>query len=269
MGGMATRVKICGVSRPEDARLAVELGAWAIGLIFHPASPRACPPPAGEEIGAELRREIELVGVFVNRPLDELAELAERCSLSILQLHGDEGPAFCREAARRTGCKIMKAVRVKDAASVRALDGYQVDLHLLDAYCPGRRGGTGERFDWDLLGAHRRRVPLVLSGGLTPEDVGAGIVATRPFAVDTASGTDAAPGRKDLEKMRAFLRAVRRADERLQAAPGADPVVYETAAAEATGEGSVPGATAAESPGQGAVPGATAAESPGTAGAAR
>ena len=214
---MATGVKVCGITDPGDARLAADLGAWAIGLIFHPDSPRACPPEVAEAIGAELRRRVEVAGVFVNRPLEEVAELADRCSLTLLQLHGDEGPAYCREAARRTGCRVMKAVRVKDAASVRGLEAFQVDLHLLDAYRPDRRGGTGHSFDWELVGAHRRRVPLVLSGGLTPQNVGAGIVATRPFAVDTASGTEAEPGRKDPARVEAFFRAVAQADERVAA----------------------------------------------------
>ena len=216
-------MKICGLTAPVDARLAVELGAWALGLIFHPESPRACPVATAEAIGVELRREAEVTGVFVNATLEDVAELADRCSLSILQLHGDEGPAYCREAARRTGCRVMKAARVKDAASVRALDAFQVDFHLLDTYRRDRHGGTGERFDWELAGAHRRRVPLVLSGGLTPDSVGAGITAARPFAVDTASGTEATPGRKDPAKLRAFFRAVRRADERLEAVPAGPP----------------------------------------------
>jgi phosphoribosylanthranilate isomerase len=212
---VATEVKICGITRPEDARHAVDLGAWAIGLIFHPESPRACDPAVAEEIAAELRRRVELTGVFVNAPLDEVAALADRCSLSILQLHGDEGPAYCREAARRTGAKVMKAVRVRDAASLRTLSAYSVDLHLVDAYRPETRGGTGESFDWSLVGVQPRPVPLVLSGGLTSEIVADGIAATRPFAVDTASGTEAAPGRKDPGKVEAFFRSVRRADEAL------------------------------------------------------
>ena len=216
---MATRVKACGITSLGDARLAVELGAWSLGFIFHAASPRACDPGAAEEISSELRRSVERAGVFVNAPLDEVAALADRCSLSILQLHGDEGPAYCREAARRTGAKVMKAVRVRDAASVRALAAYPVDLHLVDAYRPGTRGGTGESFDWSLVGARRRPVPLVLSGGLTPENVGAGIAATRPFAVDTASGTEASPGRKDPAKLEAFFRAVRDADAALASEP--------------------------------------------------
>jgi phosphoribosylanthranilate isomerase len=216
MEAMHVRVKICGVTRPDDARRAVELGAWAIGLIFHPASPRACDPEVAEEIGAELRREVAVTGVFVNRPLDEVTDLADRCSLSILQLHGDEGPAYCQEAARRTGARIMKAVRVRDASTLRALAAWSVDLHLLDAHVPGRRGGTGETFNWELAGAHPGGTPVVLSGGLTPDNVGAGIAAVRPFAVDTASGTEAAPGRKDPAKVEAFFRAVDAASRRLE-----------------------------------------------------
>jgi phosphoribosylanthranilate isomerase len=213
---MQVKVKVCGVTRPDDARRAVELGPWALGLIFHPDSPRACPVEVAEEIGAELRRDVTVTGVFVNRPLDEVAELADRCSLSLLQLHGDEGPAYCQEAARRTGARVMKAVRVKDASTLRALAAWNVDLHLLDAHVPGRRGGTGETFNWELVGAHPGGVPIVLSGGLTHENVGAGIAAVRPFAVDTASGTEAEPGRKDPAKLTAFFRAVEAASRRLE-----------------------------------------------------
>lgn len=208
-----TRVKICGVAALDDARLAVELGAWAIGLVLWPGSRRACPPEEAEAIGAELRRrEAELVGVFVNATLDEVTLAADRFSLSVLQLHGDEGPAYCREAARRTGCRIMKAARVKDAASIRRLEPFRTDLHLLDAHARDAYGGTGSTFDWELVQAHRDAVPIVLSGGLTPDNVASAIAAVHPFAVDTASGTDAAPGRKDPQKVTAFFRAVAAAD---------------------------------------------------------
>jgi phosphoribosylanthranilate isomerase len=213
-----TKVKSCGTTNLDDARLAAELGAWALGMIFWEGSVRRCDPAMAEEIAAELRRKVELVGVFVNATLDEIAELADRCSLSILQLHGDEGPAFCREAGRRTGCKVMKAIQVKDAGSIRALHSYEVDYHLLDTYVPGHRGGTGETFQWDLVKAHDRHVPIVLSGGLTPDNVGQGIAEVHPFAVDTASGTEAAPGRKDPAKLEAFFRAVAQADSSVRAA---------------------------------------------------
>jgi len=212
-----TRVKSCGTANLDDARLAAELGVWAVGMIFWPGSPRQCRPDVGEEIGAELHRRTELVGVFVNATLDEVAALADRCSLTIVQMHGDEGPAFCREAGRRTGCRVIKAVRVKDAGSIRALHSFEVDYHLLDAYVPGHRGGTGETFQWELVEDHDRRVPLVLSGGLTADNVGAAIEATHPFAVDVASGTEAAPGSKDPAKLQAFVRAVAQADARAAA----------------------------------------------------
>ena len=208
-----TRVKVCGITNADDAQQAVDLGAWAIGLIFHEPSPRACALPDAEEIGGRLKRAApEVTGVFVNRPLDELAAIADACSLSMLQLHGDEGPAYCDEAARRTGCKVMKAMRVRDQSSLTALRAFHVDFHLLDAHHPELRGGTGSTFDWGLVKT-RRKVPVVLSGGLTPANVGDGIAATRPFAVDTASGTEAEPGRKDPAKVEAFFRAVAHADE--------------------------------------------------------
>ena len=212
-----TRVKVCGITNLDDARRAADLGAWAIGLIFHEPSPRACALPEAEEIGRRFKRaEPEVTGVFVNRPLDEVVAIADACSLSVLQLHGDEGPAYCDEAARRTGCRVMKAVQVRDKSSLTALRTFHVDYHLLDAHHPELRGGTGDTFDWDLA-RKRRNVPVVLSGGLTPENVGDGVAAVRPFAVDTASGTEAEPGRKDPAKLEAFFRAVAAADERAAA----------------------------------------------------
>ena len=207
-----TRIKICGVSTVEDARLAAELGAWAVGLVLWPGSPRACSPDEAAAIGAELRRAVEVVGVFVNATLDEVALAADAFVLTLLQLHGDEGPAYCREAARRTGCRVMKAARVKDAASIRRLEPFRTDLHLLDAHAADARGGTGATFDWDLVREHREGVPVVLSGGLNADNVGEAIAAVRPFAVDTASGTEAAPGVKDPRKLTAFFRAVAAAD---------------------------------------------------------
>lgn len=218
---MATKVKICGVTDPADAYLAADLGAWAVGLIFWPRSPRACSPDAADEIGALLRRRLEIVGVFVNATLDEVALAADRYSLSILQLHGDEGPAYCREAARRTGCRVMKAGRIRDAASVRDLGAFRTDLHLLDTHVSGRRGGTGEPFDWTLVNVHPRKPPIVLSGGLRPDNVAEAIEDVAPYAVDTASGTEAAPGRKDRALVQAFFEAVAAADHVEEAEPDA------------------------------------------------
>ena len=207
-----TRVKMCGITGAADARRAAELGAWAIGMIFWPGSPRRCAIEDAEAIGAELRRGLELTGVFVNATLDEVASTADRCGLTLLQLHGDEGPAYCREAARRTGCKVMKAARVRDAAQVKDLRRFHTDFHLLDAYSPRSPGGTGETFAWELARQHGGEPPVVLSGGLNPDNVGEAIAVARPFGVDTASGTEAAPGRKDPAKLTAFFRAVEAAD---------------------------------------------------------
>jgi phosphoribosylanthranilate isomerase len=203
-----TRVKICGLTMLEDARQAAELGAWALGMIFWPGSPRACTVEQAEAIGAQLHRQVELAGVFVNAPLDEVAATADVCRFSLLQLHGDEGPAYCQEAARRTGCRVVKAARVHDAAQIQALRAYHTDYHLLDAHSPKAPGGTGESFDWALARLHPGTPPVILSGGLTPDNVAHAIAAADPFAVDTASGTEAEPGRKDPDKLVAFFRAV-------------------------------------------------------------
>ncbi|HEX4719655.1 MAG TPA: phosphoribosylanthranilate isomerase [Thermoleophilaceae bacterium] len=206
------RVKICGITRREDAELAVELGAWAIGLIFHDPSPRKADLQTAAAIGAAFKRQVEVTGVFVNRELGEVAELADACSLTMLQLHGDEGPVYCDEIRRRTGLKIMKAARVRDAASLQALSAFRhVDYHLIDAHHPDLFGGTGATFDWELLRGRRSHVPIVLSGGLTPENVAEAIRVTQPLAVDTASGTEASPGVKDPAKLTAFFRAAEQA----------------------------------------------------------
>jgi phosphoribosylanthranilate isomerase len=208
-----TRAKICGITSLEDAELAMEVGAWAVGLILWPGSARRCDPAVALRISRALRRRAEVTGVFVNAPLADVTELADALGLTIVQLHGNEGPAFCGEVARRTGAKVMKAVRVRSGADIAALEAFHTDLHMLDAHRPGLRGGTGETFDWELVATRRSTIPLVLSGGLAPENVGAAIAATHPFAVDTASGTEASPGVKDHERVRAFARAVAAADE--------------------------------------------------------
>jgi phosphoribosylanthranilate isomerase len=202
-----TRVKFCGITRLEDAEAAVALGAWAIGLIFHEPSPRACDPAAGAEIAAAVRRRTEVAGVFVDVALDEIAAIADTVGLTLVQLHGSEGPAFAAEVARRTGCRVIKAARVHSGADIQALKPFHTDFHMLDTYVAGLPGGTGETFDWGLAASHRGRVPVILSGGLTPDNVAPAIAATRPFAVDVASGVESAPGVKDPELMAAFARA--------------------------------------------------------------
>jgi phosphoribosylanthranilate isomerase len=207
------RVKICGITSLHDAELAVSLGAWAIGMIFYEGSPRSCSVTEARRIVAALRRKVELCGVFVNAPLEQVTAMSEDLELSMVQLHGDEGPAFCAEVARRTGARVIKAAQVLGTGDVRDLERFHVDFHLLDARAKavarqGMRGGTGETFDWELVGARRSKVPLILSGGLTGENVAEAIAMVHPFAVDTASGTEAAPGHKDPERLRAFFDAV-------------------------------------------------------------
>jgi phosphoribosylanthranilate isomerase len=218
-----TRIKICGVTSLDDAELAVGHGAWAVGLILWDGSPRQCSPEHAQAIGSALHRRADVAGVFVNAPLDEVTLAADAYELTLLQVHGDEGPAYCRELARRTGCRIIKAGRVKDAASVRDLGAWNTDFHLLDTHVAGLQGGTGETFAWDLARHHLGTVPLILSGGLTPENVGEAIDTVHPYAVDVASGTEAAPGRKDPERVAAFFEAVRAADPEPVAEPDAAP----------------------------------------------
>jgi phosphoribosylanthranilate isomerase len=205
------RIKLCGITRLEDAHEAARLGAWAIGLNHWSGSPRRCEPLVAAEIGAELRRRVEVVGVFVNPSLDEVTRAAEDESLTMLQLHGDEGPAFCREASRRTGLKVIKALRVRSAADVKAAEAYRTDYHLLDAHRPGVPGGTGESFDWELVKDRRSSVPLILAGGLRPDNVADAVAATRPFAVDVASGIEAEPGMKDHALMAELVERARAA----------------------------------------------------------
>ncbi|MGB2710460.1 MAG: phosphoribosylanthranilate isomerase, partial [Conexibacter sp.] len=141
---MVPRIKFCGIARLDDAEHAVELGAWAVGMVLWPSSPRHCPPGEAAAIGAALHRRAEVAGVFVNAHLDEVAAAADEFGLTLVQLHGDEGPAYCAEVARRTGAKVIKAARVRGAEDVQALRSFHTDFHLLDAYVADRPGGTGE-----------------------------------------------------------------------------------------------------------------------------
>jgi phosphoribosylanthranilate isomerase len=202
------KIKFCGITSLADARDAAALGAWAIGLNFWSQSSRRCDPAVAVEIGSALKRRLEVVGVFVNPTLGELTQAAEAVGLSALQLHGDEGPAFCTEAARRTGCKVIKAVRVRSGADIQALMPFHTDYHLLDSYVRGQRGGSGETFEWELVRAHRGPVPVILSGGLRPDNVREAIAVVQPFAVDVASGVERSPGHKDRDKLEAFAAAV-------------------------------------------------------------
>jgi phosphoribosylanthranilate isomerase len=202
------KVKVCGITRGEDAELAVGLGAWAIGFLLWPRSKRYVDPAVAAGISRALQRRVERVGVFVNQPLDEIERLADTLALSYVQLHGDEGPSFCAAVAQRTGAKVIKALRVSHGADLRDLDRYHTDLHLLDTAVPGLRGGSGQAWDWSLAAQRRSKIPFLLSGGLTPENVAEGIAAVHPWGVDVASGVESEPGVKDPAKLRAFFDAI-------------------------------------------------------------
>jgi phosphoribosylanthranilate isomerase len=201
------RVKFCGINNLDDAAEAVQLGAWAIGLIHFHGSPRNVDPGVAAEIAAAFRRKCEVVGVFVNPTLDEVAKAVEDEGLTMVQLNGAEGASFCAEVQRRTGLKVAKAIHVASAADVHGAEAYRTDFHLFDRRGKGMWGGTGESFDWELLRGHRSEVPAILAGGLRPGNVAAAIEIARPYAVDVASGVEVEPGRKDHAAMAAFFEA--------------------------------------------------------------
>lgn len=205
------RVKICGVTNLDDAAEAVRLGAWAVGLIHFAESPRAVDPAEAVRIAAAFRRKCEVVGVFVNPELSQVAKAVEDAGLTMVQLNGNEGPSFCAEVARKAGVKVIKAIHVASAADVHAAEAFRTDFHLFDRRGKGLWGGTGEAFDWELLAEHRSEVPAILAGGLRPENVAAAIAIAHPYAVDVASGVESEPGRKDHAAMTAFFEAAQAA----------------------------------------------------------
>lgn len=207
------KVKICGITTLADAEAAASAGAWAVGLNHSPESPRLIDAGVAEDVGAALKRRCEVAGVFVNAHLDEVVEAAERAQLTLVQLHGEEGPSYCAEVHRRTGCRVIKAFRVRSAAEITAARAYRTDFHLFDAYRPGRPGGTGASFDWELVGRRRGGVPAILAGGLNADNVAAAVAAANPWAVDVCSGVERSPGVKDHERLASFMAATARAGE--------------------------------------------------------
>ena len=193
------RVKICGITRADDALCAREAGAWAIGLNFHPASPRFVEPARAAEIVATVPG-ILCVGVFVNADRENVERIAETVGLQALQFHGDENAAYCRGWS----LPVVKAIRVRDEESVTGALSYNVDFLLADAFVPGVYGGSGKVVAWDLLRPLDGK-RLILAGGLDPENVASAVRAVRPFAVDVASGVEGEPGRKVPEKVRRFV----------------------------------------------------------------
>ncbi|CAN5762198.1 phosphoribosylanthranilate isomerase [soil metagenome] len=200
-----TLVKICGVTRLEDALLAVELGASAIGFVFWPASPRYIPPSRAAEIAAALPPRVATIGVFVDQTRNFVWNAAEQVGLTALQLHGSESLAFAAALPR----PVIKAVPVTPDFSLDAVMEIPRSITvLLDAHDPVRRGGTGQTIDWSIAAAVAWRRPVFLSGGLHPGNIRGAIARVNPHAVDLSSGVESAPGVKDPEKLRALFEAL-------------------------------------------------------------
>lgn len=199
------RVKICGITTPDDAALAAALGATAIGLVFWPGSPRRVDEGRALDIVRALPREVTAVGVFADQPIDDVRRLADTAGLGAVQLHGSE-PA---EYALGLMQPVIKAVAVGETFEPRAVDEWPTAITvLLDAHDPVRRGGTGRTIDWGRAAAAAARRPVFLSGGLTPANVATAIRQVRPYGIDLSSGVEASPGVKDPAKLRALFDAI-------------------------------------------------------------
>jgi len=216
------RIKICGITQPDSAARVAAAGVDFIGLNFWPRSKRYLVPERAPVLAAAARGagSVRVVGVFVDAELDDIAAIARSAALDVIQLHGDESPAFAERVAERTGCRVWKAIAAgapampdapRESAALTALDVWPVDAILLDTPTPGR-GGSGRTFDWQLARDARHAYParrFVLAGGLGPDNVAAAIAGVAPWAIDVASGVESAPGVKDPAKLAAFLAAAR------------------------------------------------------------
>lgn len=201
------KVKVCGITNVGDARAAVQSGADALGLVFA-RSPRQVGVGEAREVARTLPEGMLKVGVFVNEEPEEVLRVVEAVGLDYAQLHGDEGPETVTWLRDR-GVKVIKALRVRDEDSLAALERYEVDLFLLDAYSEKARGGTGERFDWGLAKSLKGRDNILVSGGLAPENVHEAIRLFEPYGVDASSSLESSPGIKDRERVRRFIFAAR------------------------------------------------------------
>jgi phosphoribosylanthranilate isomerase len=205
---MSVRVKICGITRAEDALAAVDAGADALGFMFVEASPRCVTPEQAAGILRELPPFVARVGVFVNPSADRVRAAIAETGIDTLQFHGEETPAFCRQF----GPRVIKAFRVRDAESLKPLADFRSETWLLDSFVAGKHGGTGAVFNWDLAAqAVKQGGRVILAGGLTPENVADAVRQVRPYALDVSSGVELSPGRKDAAKVRAFIAAAKSA----------------------------------------------------------
>lgn len=205
MASPQVKVKVCGMTQLKDALFAAEQGADAVGFIFYKKSPRSVTMKVVREIISKLPPLVDTVGVFVNETSDRVNKIADYCGLDLVQLHGEESPAFCRKIKRR----VIKAFRVKDLQSIKQLEKYPVSGFLLDTFSEQMHGGTGKTFDWNLALPAKKFGPVILAGGLTPRNIRQAVSQARPYGVDVSSGVEKSPGVKDLEKVREFLANIR------------------------------------------------------------
>ena len=205
-----TKVKICGITNLEDARHAVECGADALGFNFYKKSPRYITAKTAAAIIARLPDGVEMIGVFVNEEIDRTIDTAGIAGLDAIQLHGDETPEFVSEIAAKTGLAVIKALRVSPTFDISDVAKYETDAILLDAFSVNQHGGTGKVFDWEIARAiSETGRKLYLAGGLSTENVADAIMAVRPYAVDASSLLEISPGRKDHDKVAAFIAAAK------------------------------------------------------------
>lgn len=206
---MTVKVKICGLTNAEDAAVAVEAGADALGFVFHKKSPRCAETAAVKAIIKELPPFVLPIGVFVNEEPNVVRDVMDRCGLALAQLHGDETAAYCEMLGR----PVLKAIRLRDRGSFLALAEFQgragVRGFLVDAFSSSAYGGTGQVADWSLAAEAAAVACILLAGGLTPENVAQAVGQVRPYGVDVSSGVEARPGKKDHAKVRAFVQAVK------------------------------------------------------------
>ena len=204
-----TKVKICGITNPPDAQVAILAGADALGFIFYPKSPRFVEPKVAKHIISELPPFVCPIGVFVNEEPNVVRKIIAECGLALAQLHGDETPAFCESLER----PVLRGIRIRDRGSLLSMAEYKgragVRGFVIDAFSETAYGGTGEITDWNLASEAANAAPILLAGGLTPDNVQEAIRRVKPYGVDVSSGVESSPGKKDPAKVQAFIQAAK------------------------------------------------------------